>query len=156
MPTWIRARLLVCLCAALAAGMPHSGSAGPLLPFAYSSLGDLDVTSGSLTFNTDTLIVSGGFAGTGVIQTQVVGPEIAVFTFGAVNIGAGVTVNEVGSRPLAILSQGNLTVAPSLNFSGSNGGAGASLVVLWVGVWRGIDGEGARGGRPAVCGVMMV
>jgi len=117
------------------------------LPFAYSSLGDLDVTSGSLTFNTDTLIVSGGFAGTGVIQTQVVGPEIAVFTFGAVNIGAGVTVNAVGSRPLAILSQGNLTVAPSLNFSGSNGGDGASFVSLCDDTSRGLAGGAGVGGR---------
>jgi hypothetical protein len=151
----IRARLLACLLI-LAAGISLPGAAAPLSPGAYSSLGNLDIASGSLTFNTDTLTVSGGFAGTGVVQDQSgFYPDIAVFTFGTVNIGAGVTVTAQGARPLAILSQGNLTIAPSLDFNGSKGGDGGSFFAFCDNTSRGAGGTpGVGGGRGGAGGTM--
>jgi hypothetical protein len=107
--------------------------AAPLNPLAYSSLGSLNVSSGTLTFNTDTLSVTGGGGGlistTGTTQSQGgSNPDIAVFDFSSVGIGNGVTVQVIGSHPIAILSQSNLSIAASLNLSGAAGTAGTNFV----------------------------
>jgi hypothetical protein len=89
-------------------------------PLAYSSLGNLSVTS---TFNTDTLVITGGSgltSTTGVTQSQSGGPTIAVFDFTNVSIGSGATVQVTGSRPIAILSRGNAIIDAAINVSGNN------------------------------------
>jgi autotransporter-associated beta strand protein len=96
-----------------------SGSAyGQLDPNAFPSLGTLNVSSGTLTINTDTLAMSGAASFTGVSFNQNNGPQVAVFDFSSITIGSGVTVTLTGSRrALALLSQGNATIQPTLTVS---------------------------------------
>ncbi|MEZ6073232.1 MAG: hypothetical protein R3C10_23920 [Pirellulales bacterium] len=85
-------------------GVDRRGCA-PLDPNAFTSLGTLDLASGSLTFDTDALTVSGAFSGTGVLKAQGIGiPDIAVFTFDAVTIADGVTLSFVGTRPMRFVA----------------------------------------------------
>ncbi len=101
-------------------GFASSAAAAPLDPNGFTSLGTLNVNSGTLSINTSTLQVSGAASFTGVAQAQGGGlPEIAVFTFDSVNIGASVTVTFSGSRPVALLSKGNAVIGATLDVSGS-------------------------------------
>src|SRR5947209_5432258 len=61
------------------AGVAH---AAPLDPTSFASLGTLNVTSGSITINTDTLGITGAatFNG-GTVSQGGINPDIAVFTF---------------------------------------------------------------------------
>jgi hypothetical protein len=125
-------------------GLACSGSAEPLNPDAYTSLGSLEVSSGNLTFNTDTLTVSGEFSLTGVVQAQSTGlPSIAVFDFSKIAISNGVTVNFVGSRPVALLSRGDLTISPTLTL---NGGVGANATLVFGQCDNTSSGAGGSGG----------
>ncbi|MBA3484980.1 MAG: hypothetical protein H0T51_24550 [Pirellulales bacterium] len=91
----------------------------PLDPNAFASIGTLDLSSGSVTFNTSTLSVSGAFSGTGVLQPQGAGlPDIAVFTFDGLAIEGGVTLNLIGSRPIALLSKENAMIDQFIDISG--------------------------------------
>jgi autotransporter-associated beta strand protein len=93
-------------------------------PNAFTSLGTLNVSSGTLTINTDTLAMSGAAKFTGVSFNQNNGPQVAVFDFSSITISSGVTVTLTGSRrALALLSQGNATIQPTLTvstFAGNN------------------------------------
>ena len=121
--------------------------AAPLDPLAYSAIGDLTVASGTLTFDTDTLAVSGAFNGSGVLQSQGGGaPDIAVFDFSNINIASGVTITFQGSRPIALLSQGNATINSAITASGAHGGTGASGGAGGVGKLGGFGGGSAGGG----------
>ena len=124
---------------------PGRALADPLDPNSYSSLGALNVAAGSVVFDTDTLTVSGAFSGTGVIQSQGVGlPEIAVFTFSSINLPAGVAVNVVGSRPIAILSTSDAVVHSLTVTPGAAGGASGGLAARGSGTGGG--GYGAQSG----------
>jgi autotransporter-associated beta strand protein len=94
---------------------------GQLDPNAFSSLGTLNVMSGTLTINTDTLAMSGAATFAGVALNQNGGPQVAVFDFASISIGSGVTVNITGTRALALLSQGGATVMPALSLDGGPG-----------------------------------
>ena len=110
------------------AGSP--AGAGPLNPLDYASLGSLSTAGGTLTFNTDLLTVTGAGGlsfNTGTLQSQAGGSDIAVFTFDQILIGTGTNVQAVGSRALAILSQGNATISSTINVSGAQGSSGSSV-----------------------------
>jgi autotransporter-associated beta strand protein len=118
---------------------------GQLDPNAFTSLGTLNVSSGTLTINTDTLAMSGAATVTGVALNQSSGPAVAVFDFSSITIGSGVTVNIVGTRPIALLSQGNAVVQAGL--SGTGGYLGGGLVLGGSGnSGFGGQGPGAGGG----------
>jgi hypothetical protein len=112
----------------LLAALALPARADPLDPTSFASLGTLDLSSGSVTFNTDTLEVSGAFSATGVLHVQGTGlPDVAVFAFSGINLPSGVAVNVTGARPIALLSQGNATidsvsVVPVANSTGKAGG----------------------------------
>src|SRR5207253_3645875 len=86
-----------------AAGAPVAQA--QLDPNAFPSLGTLNVTSGTLIINTDTLTVSGAATFTGIAINQIGGPQVAVFDFSSITIGSGVSLLFIGSRPLALLSR---------------------------------------------------
>jgi hypothetical protein len=122
---------------------------GPLDPAAFTSLGANPFTlAGTYSIDTsgptpvltrpDTSTVNG-----------VVSDGIAVFTFDDIAIAAGMTVNGVqnaGSRPFALLSQGDLTVNGTVNVSGANGPGGATIHEGGNGGNAGPGGGGGRGG----------
>ena len=78
------------ICAALAVGSP-AANAQVLDPNAYTSDGILTLASGTYTIDTDALTFDGN---SGVLSNG-----IAVFDFSSVSIGAGATVNVIGSHP---------------------------------------------------------
>lgn len=85
--------------------------------------------AGTITINTDALTIS-GMAGNGVAVSQPSGgPEIAAFTFGTIDIAAGVTVNVTGSRALALLAQDDTANSFVMNgiISASGGASGMPL-----------------------------
>src|SRR5688572_484818 len=113
---------------ALLAALALPARAEPLDPNGYTSLGALEVSSGSLLFNTDTLAVSGAFSGTGVLQSQGAGlPDIAVFTFSSIDIASGVMLSFAGSRPIALLSQADAAIGAVINVQGAGGTPGGAF-----------------------------
>src|SRR5215831_14045096 len=68
-----------------------------LAPCDFTSLGNLNLLSGSYTINTSGTPT---LTGPGTNFTGVVSGGIAVFDFDSVNIGAGVTITAAGTRPL--------------------------------------------------------
>jgi hypothetical protein len=117
---------------------------GQLDPNAFTSLGTLNVSSGTLTINTDTLAMSGAATFTGVALSQNGGPQVAVFDFSSITIGSGVTVNISGSRPIALLSQGGATVQAGLSGTGGYIG-GFALEATPSNVGAAGQGPGAGG-----------
>ncbi|MEO0588136.1 MAG: hypothetical protein AAF078_10895, partial [Planctomycetota bacterium] len=127
------------LATAIAAAPTH---AQPLDPTAFASLGTLNLAAGDFTIDTDTLTITDTTGGgstllfTGVADDQngtadyfggnwVPGtlgiPEIAVFTFDGINLQASANVSITGSRAIALLSQGDATIATPLSVDGSDG-----------------------------------
>ncbi len=111
--------------------MGGSGSVG-LDPTVYD---DPDTTTSfnplvSVTINTDTFnlesplgVVIGSLDGQLAhvnAQAGFTAYDIAVFAFDDINIPAGVTVKAVGSRPLALLSTGDITVSGKIDVSAYN------------------------------------
>src|SRR4051812_14909409 len=129
-----------------------SGAAIGLKPENYASLGAFDPLT-NVVINTDTLVVSGGFSAIGTLESANVGFgsfQIAVFAFSSFELDAGRTITATGSRPLAILSQSNMTIAGTIDGSavtdgtinngeriagpgGGNGGLGSTVNVTHPG-----------------------
>jgi uncharacterized delta-60 repeat protein len=144
----------------------------------FTAIGAFDPTS-NVVINTDTLTISGGFSGVGTTVTANTGfgnYQIAVFTFDNFELDAGITITATGSRPLAILSQGNMLIEGVIDVSatsdglpgnfyeriagagGGNGGlanstntldqgdAAAGAPANGGGLWASADGSGGAGG----------
>jgi len=113
----------------VAAAIVNLGSAAraQLDPTDFTSLGALNVTSGTLTIDTDHLTISGSTISTisgAPALNQNGGPQIGVFDFSSINIGSSVSLTVKGSRALALLSPGNISILPTMTFVSSNGGLG--------------------------------
>lgn len=102
-------------------------------PADFSPLGAVTSTTTALTFNTDTLQITGGLSGTGQLVDDVV-----VFAFLDVDLTTAPTI--VGSRPIVIVSQGDIRIAADIDLSGGNG----SHTSHGVGVAGGGDGGDAN------------
>ena len=126
---------------AVAVGSPRArgGPIGPLDPGAFPSLGTLNITSGSYTFNTTTgqlLDSSNNVLFTGVSNGH------AVFDFSQITISGG-SFGVIGNNPLELLSQGNISfTGGSINLDGGAGGSGGSS----AGGGGGPGGPGGYGG----------
>lgn len=97
------------------------GSAIGLNPANFTSLGPFNPAS-NVQINTTALTVS-GFADLGTTVTADIGYgtfEIAVFDFSSFNLPAGITITATGSRPLALLSQGNMTISGIIDVSATS------------------------------------
>lgn len=103
-------RTTALLCATLALVAVASG------PNSRASAAPLTLASGSITFDTDTLSLSGDVSATGVLIGNT-----ATFTFDAIDLGAGVNVTLQGSRPLELVSFSYFNLATTLNATGGNG-----------------------------------
>jgi hypothetical protein len=98
------------------------GSAIGLNPANFASLGAFNPAA-NVQINTSTLAVSGGFSGTGTTVNANIGYgtfQIAVFDFSSFNLPAGITITATGSRPLALLSQGNMTISGIIDVSATS------------------------------------
>ncbi len=125
------------------------GASIGLNPDDYASLGAFDPTA-NVVIDTDALTIDGvGVAATTVsLDTGSGAYDVAVFTFDSFELDAGLTLTGTGSLPLAILSQGDLSVLGTIDVSafaefpvttasgyvhgerlaGAGGGDGASVV----------------------------
>ncbi len=122
----------------------HSANADVLDPNAFASLGALTVPSGTITINTETLTISGAVSFSGVVHTQPDAREIAVFDFSSINISSGVTINTIGTRPLALLSRGDAAINSGITAVG--GYLGPTLTSTASNLYQTEDGKGPGGG----------
>jgi hypothetical protein len=127
---------------AVALGTPMARGGGPLDPGAFPSLGTLNISGGSYTFNTttDQLLDSSN----NVLFTGVTFNGIAVFDFSQITIGGG-TIGSTGSQPLALLSQGDIRSTGSSIYL--NGGSYFSAYIAGPGGYNG-GGPGGAGAGP--------
>lgn len=148
---WIALGLML-----LAPGEPARSAA--LDPNSFTSLGALSLSSGNITINSDTLAISGAASFTGVlfdqgtiVQNSVTDfdRQVAVFDFSDINLAIGVGVTITGSRPVALLSRGNLALNQVIGISGANG-SGVTGGSASAGGGAGGNGAavGGRGGGP--------
>lgn len=124
-----------------ATAMP--GTAAPLDPLAYASLGPLNLGAGQYTLLTDgalpTLLdASSNVLATGWYQPQAdaFNPTVAVFSFDAIQVAAGATITAIGTNPLALLSRSDIGFAGTLDAAGRTGGPQGA----------GVGGRGGPGG----------
>ncbi|MGO9598164.1 MAG: hypothetical protein ACLP7Q_09240 [Isosphaeraceae bacterium] len=105
--------------ALLVFGVAGQAAAGPLNPLAFQSLGDFPIAPGMYTFNTTvpnpTLTEPDGTVVTGTASNG-----IAVFDFNSINVGNGQTFVGTGSKPLALLSQGDATINGTIDVSATS------------------------------------
>jgi len=110
---------------------------------------DLNAPSGStLVFNTDALTMTGQNGATPFSHIASNEGGVAVYRFKNVNISAGVTINVLGSRPLALSAYRDMSVASSFNVNGSIAGRSGG----GVGGAGGTGGAGRPGGSSAGSG----
>ncbi len=121
-------------------------------PADFTSIGTLNVSSGTVTFNTTNRTVS-GFAGTpGVSSTTEGGENVVVYTFNSVSITGTATVTITGNRPIVILSKGDFTLGRAITINGGNasgGNNGVGIVGGFNGADEDDDGEGPGAGESA-------
>ena len=107
---------------------------------------DLIAPSGStLIFNTDALTMTGQNGATPFSHSASNEGGVAVYRFKNVNISAGVTINVMGSRPLALAAHRDMTIASSFNVNGSVPGRSGG----GIGGTGGAGGAGRPGGSTA-------
>jgi uncharacterized delta-60 repeat protein len=114
----------------------------------FTSLGAFDPTS-DVTIDTSGVAPTLTFGSTTIIGTTVLAQngvgnptfEIAVFTFSSFELDAGITLTATGSRPLALLSQGDMRISGTIDVSaedfvigtpgdpGAGGGRGGDFVL---------------------------
>ncbi|UCF14605.1 MAG: hypothetical protein JSW59_14415, partial [Phycisphaerales bacterium] len=143
----------------------HMAEASALNPNDFTSLGAFP--SGSFAIDTTALTYNGSIGG--VIQSQGGSPEIAVFTFDGDSIlDSADTITVTGSRPLALLFQGDAVIRGKIDVSGVDGpdgkvadggwpirtyggsggpgGGSGGDSAKWGAPWNATDGEGPGGG----------
>jgi hypothetical protein len=73
----------------------------------------------ALSFDTDTMQVSGGLSGTGQLATNKDGSLMAVFSFHDVDLATQPAIT--GSRPFVLMSEGDLRITVNVSVKGGNG-----------------------------------
>lgn len=145
-------------------------SAQPLDPLEYASLGTLHLSAGDYTIDTDTLTIIDNTAPgaplfTGVVDDQngqadyfggvwapvanpgqLGVPEIAVFTFDAIDLQPTANGTITGARALALLSRGAATIATPLSVDGGIGAASSNDTSPPIDLPGGTAGAGGFGG----------
>lgn len=121
--------LLLGLAVAVPWVRPGTARADALDPNNFTSLGALVLTNGNCTINTSGAnpVLQDSNSNTlfiGVIYNQggTYDSNIAVFDFSSIDIGLGVTITPSGTNPVALLSQGYIAIAGTINASGASGG----------------------------------
>ena len=101
----------------------------------HSHAAPLNLSTGSIVIDTDTLTISGAASATGVLNGGV-----AEFSFDSISLGSGVNVTLQGSNPLGLNSTGNIVIGTTLNASGGNGGPQGNGSPGGVGILGGFNG----------------
>lgn len=88
-------------------------------PEVFTAIGAITSDTETLTFDTDSLNLSGGFSGKGELVENQDGSFIALFAFLDVDLTTQPII--IGTRPLMLVSQGSLRLAADLLLAGGNG-----------------------------------
>lgn len=110
-------------------------------PDDYTDNGALNLTSGTINFDTDSLSFSGAASGSGTaVTSQGGGVELALFNFSDLDIGSGVTVNVTGNRGIVLASKSDIDFGSTLSVNGGTPGNNSTNGAA--------GGPGAEGGVP--------
>lgn len=123
-------------------------SGSVLDPSSFSPLPAFEPAAGvAVTFDTDAMTVktNGVVVGAGVASCRNGQVELAVFCFTQLTLGSGVTVTNTGSRGLALLSRGNMSINTEVNLDGA-GGKSSTVGIEGGPIAGGVGGVGASGG----------
>ena len=118
-------------------------------PHAFRSLGSLNPTGPTnLTFNTDTLQITGATNGlTSRVGTNRYSESgnvrMAVFRFDSINLASNVSVVVTGNQAIVLLSRHSITINTALSVDGRNGADDPGRQIVTAG---GLGGAGAIGG----------
>jgi hypothetical protein len=130
--------------------------AEPLNPLDFPTLGSVTLTSGAYTI--DTGATPPTLIGPVTLSGTVSGSGVAVFRFDDLNVNPGAIITVTGgtgTRPVALLASGSLTLAGAINTNGDPssggtfggvGGAGSGGVGGPGGSGGGFQGSGQNGG----------
>ena len=88
-------------------------------PADSTPIGSITNATTTLSFDTDTLQVSGGLTGTGQLSQNPDGSFVAVFAFLDIDLTTEPSIS--GSRPFVLVSQDDLRIATDLEIRGRNG-----------------------------------
>jgi hypothetical protein len=115
----------------------------------------LSLTSGSITFNTDSGVISGSLTGMNPSDyffqghSQSGQASLGVFVFDSINLPQGVTITVTGSQGLVLASRHDLTLGTTLQLNGASG-VNLSVAGGTPGTSSGGAGaSGAEGGSPS-------
>jgi hypothetical protein len=99
--------------AGLALGSPGEAGAGPLLALDYTPVGPFPSAAGFYTFNTGGPVPTLTNGSGQVIADGTLDPTgtIAVFAFNSIQITSGMDIIGEGTRPLALLSESNVSIS---------------------------------------------
>lgn len=105
----------------------YTAQGGLLDPFAFNSLGELNLANGTFTIDTDAVTISGpGLDISGVVDDQGGNanagtvPEIAVFAFDSIDIQSSANINVVGSRAVGLLSHTHAIIDGAIHAAGED------------------------------------
>ena len=134
---------ILCFAVSVGANAQVTAATGTVFhPYDPPALGKLHLTSGSLTFDTTDLTVSGSVSGlkstngiAGISASTNV--EVAVFAFWSVDIGSNVSVTVQGTRGLVLTARSTMEIDTEIDVSGSAGNPDGGA--------RGLGGPGAEG-----------
>jgi hypothetical protein len=90
-----------------------------LNPADFSSIGTITSGMTTLSFDTDSLEVSGDVTGNGVHYQDEYGSTLAVFTFDTINLTSTPAIT--GSYPIVIMSHDDITIDTIINVNGGDG-----------------------------------
>lgn len=107
-------------CAAIVAIGASTACAEPLNALDFTSLGNKTFVAGAHTIFTDTAVINGP---SGIMNGTVVGSRFVVFSFGNCTAPSTTTFSILGStsRTVVFLASGDMDMAATFSFAGSNG-----------------------------------
>jgi hypothetical protein len=148
--SWIGRIVPFVAVAGLTLGAPGTAEAGPLNPDDFPSLGAFPTASGTFTYDTNALTITGPGLTT-PLQGTLSASGVAVFDFDSINLNANQAFFQVAigslAPPLAFLSRGNITIDGTININGISG-------ITFAGLIGGSGGPGgyAGGGNDSIGG----
>ncbi|MEM7791727.1 MAG: hypothetical protein AAF546_10025 [Verrucomicrobiota bacterium] len=98
--------------------VPVAGSI--LNPSNFLAIGSITEATAALSFDTDSLQVSGGLSGSGQLGQNADGSVVAVFAFDSINLATSPAIS--GSRPIVLISTSDFTISTKLDVRGGSGG----------------------------------
>jgi hypothetical protein len=108
----------------------------PLNPLEFPSLGSVSIPRENCSIDTDAATFEAPYP---IVYHGTIHGSVVVFNFDSLSVASGATIWVHGSKPMAILSKGNLLLAGAIVANGSDGSTASAVIV-------GAGGSGVAGG----------